>query len=310
MEDKSLKSLIRLIGVGIIFLCLLLLFSWKADGKHYDDVRIPNNGLISFYDFEGSQTGDPFFPDKVGKNYMKAFGFIEIIDGTGDYSWYSNLAQILGADGFSWMEIPFISQYNTKSFSIGFLGGFGTVGLDVKRGFGPWNLHNNYFWSWGDKIAMYITTETVTEYWNEKLRQWQDEIIDGLDEVDIYKYPLYTTHLRFGDKRYKFFTHDPEFDYNHYVVVYDGVNRVLMGYWEGQQHFRELNVQRPLVSGHPIRFGTDNKLANNISGRFEEIAFYNRPLTPSEVTRYFGGRGLKIKPKNKMAWTWGELKSK
>ena len=308
MEDNSLKSLIRWIGVGIIFLCLLLLFSLKADGKHYDSMKIPNNGIVSFYDFEGSQTGDPIFTDKVGKNDMKAFGFIEIIDGTGDYSWYSNLAQILGADGFSWMEIPFIPQYNTKSFSIGFLGGFGTVGLDVKRGFGPWNLHNNHFWSWGDKIAMYITTEIVTEYWNEGLKRWQDEIIDGLDEDDIYKYPIYTTHLRFGDKRYKFFTHDPEFDYNHYVVVYDGIDRTLMGYWEGQLHIRELDVPRPTVSGHPIRFGTDHKLVNNISGRFDEIAFYNRPLTPHEVAKYYGGRGLEIKPKNKLAWTWGEVK--
>ena len=68
MEDNSLKSLIRWIGVGIIFLCLLLLFSLKADGKHYDSMKIPNNGIVSFYDFEGSQTGDPIFPDKVGKN--------------------------------------------------------------------------------------------------------------------------------------------------------------------------------------------------------------------------------------------------
>ena len=56
-----------------------LMFVQDVFGKHYDSMQIPNIGIVSFYDFEGSQTGDPIFPDKVGKNDMKAFGFIEII---------------------------------------------------------------------------------------------------------------------------------------------------------------------------------------------------------------------------------------
>ena len=45
-----------------------LMFVQDVFGKHYDSMQIPNNGIVSFYDFEGSQTGDPIFPDKVGKN--------------------------------------------------------------------------------------------------------------------------------------------------------------------------------------------------------------------------------------------------
>ena len=99
------KATIRWFGVATIFLFLSLLFTLKAHGKHYDDVRIPNNGIVSYYDFEGSQTGDPIILDKVGKNGMKVFGFPEIIDGTKGEGWYSNLVQILGADGFSYLEI-------------------------------------------------------------------------------------------------------------------------------------------------------------------------------------------------------------
>ena len=62
------RATIRLVGVVTIFLFLSLLFTLNAYGKHYDGMRIPNNGIVSFYDFEGSQTGDPIFPDKVGKN--------------------------------------------------------------------------------------------------------------------------------------------------------------------------------------------------------------------------------------------------
>ena len=302
------KATIRWVGVATIFLFLSLLFTLKAHGKHYDDVRIPNNGIVSYYDFEDSQTGDPIILDKVGKNGMKVFGFPEIIDGTKGEGWYSNLVQILGADGFSYLEIPFISDYNTRSFSIGFQGGFGTVGLDVGREFGPWDLDRNYYWSWGDKIALYITSETVTEG-----QSWMEGVIvDGVmveeEVVAEYEYDLYTTNLRFGDKTYKFLTHDAQFAYHHYVVVYDGTNRVLMGYWDGQQHIRESNVPRPAVSGQPIMFATDHKLEHNFSGRFDEIAIYNRPLTPNEVTRYYGGMGLKIKPKNKLTTTWGEMK--
>ena len=65
------RATIRLVGVVTIFLFLSLFlslfFTLNAFGKHFNDVRIPNNGIVSFYDFEGSQNGDPIFPDKVGK---------------------------------------------------------------------------------------------------------------------------------------------------------------------------------------------------------------------------------------------------
>ena len=277
MYQRTIKDVY--VVVFLMWLFFTILFVQDTYGKHYDDVRIPNNGIVRYYDFEGSHTGDPSIPDKVGKNNMKDFGFPEIIDGTAGEGWYSNLVQILGADAFSFLEIPYIPKYNTKSFSIGFYGGFGNLRGDVN-----WNLHKNYYWSWGDKVAMCITTEVVDEY------------------------ELYTTNLRFGDKTYSFYTHDEQFAYHHYVVVYDGTNRVLMGYWDGQQHIRDLNVSRPSVSGSPIRFATDNDLNHNFSGRFDEIAIYNRPLTPIEVTRYYGGVGLEIKPKLKLTTTWGEVK--
>ena len=277
------RATIRWFGVGVIFLFLSLLFTIEAHGKHYDEVRIPNNGIVSYYDFEGSHTGDPIFLDKVGNNGMKVFGFPEIIDGTAGEGWYSNLVQILGADGFSYLEIPFVPKYNTKSFSIGFQGGFGNLG-----GVENWNFNKNHYWSWGDKIAMYMTSEVVTE--------------------EDYEYELYTTNLKFGNKTYKFLTHDAQFAYHHYVVVYDGANRTLLGYWDGQQQIRDTNVPRPPVSGSPIRFAADHDLDHNFSGRFDEIAFYNRPLTPLEVTKYYGGIGLKIDPKLKLTITWGEMK--
>jgi len=301
------KSLIQWIGAGAIFLFLSLLFTLKAHGKHYDEVRIPNNGIVSYYDFEGSHTGDPTIPDKVGKNDMKVFGFPRIVDGTAGEGWYSNLVEVVGTDGFSFLEIPYIHKYNTKSFSIGFYGGFGTL---FDGTIGLWDLHKNYYWSWGDKIAMCITAETVVEeeHWVEGI------MINGVmveqEMVDEVEYELYTTNLRFGDKTYSFYTHDAQFAYHQYVVVYDGTNRILMGYWDGQQHIRELNVPRPKVSGSPIRFATDHDLEHNFSGRFDEIAFYNRPLTPIEVTRYYGGMSLKIEPKEKLTWIWGEVKTK
>jgi hypothetical protein len=253
-----------------------LMFVQDVYGRHYDEVRIPNNGIVSYYDFEGSHTGDLTIPDKAGKNNMKVVGFPEIIDGTAGEGWYSNLVEVVGANAFSFLEIPYTPEFNSKSFSIGFYGGF--CGLD------SWDLHKNYYWSWGDNLAMCITTEEV----------------DG-DE-------LYTTNLRFGNKTYSFFTHAEQFAYYHYVVVYDGTNRILMGYWDGQQQIRDTDVSRPSVSGSPIRFATDNNLNHNFSGRFDEIAIYNRPLTPIEVTRYYGGVGLEIEPKGKLACTWGEVK--
>ena len=114
------KSIIRWIGVGAIFLFLLLLLSLSASGKHDNDIRISNNGIISYYDFEGAKTGDQVIRDKIGKNDMRTFGNPEILNGEQGEGWYSNLVQILGADGFSYLEIPFIPNYNSKSFSIGF----------------------------------------------------------------------------------------------------------------------------------------------------------------------------------------------
>ena len=297
------KSIIRWIGVGAIFLFLLLLFSLSASGKHDNDIRITNNGIISYYDFEGAKTGDQVIRDKFGKNDMRTFGNPEILNGEQGEGWYSNLVQILGADGFSYLEIPFIPNYNSKSFSIGFWGGFGSVGLDVNREFGPWDLHKNYYWSWGNKISLYITSEMV----EEEVVWW----IEGDDEeVQTFQLEQYTVNLKFGDKTYIFPMHETEFLYTHYTVVYDGVNDVLIGYWEGQQQIRERNVLRPAVGGNPIRFGTDHKLEHNFSGRFDEIVFYNRPLTPIEVAKLYSGMGLQINPKLKLSTTWGEVKTR
>ena len=274
MYQRTIKD--QYVVVFLMWLFFTILFVQDSYGKHYDKVKIPNNGIVSYYDFEGSHTGDLTIPDKVGKNNMKVVGFPEIIDGTAGEGWYSNLVEVVGANAFSFLEIPYTPEFNSKSFSIGFYGGF--CGLD------SWDLHKNYYWSWGDNLAMCITTEEV----------------DG-DE-------LYTTNLRFGNKTYSFFTHAEQFAYYHYVVVYDGTNRILMGYWDGQQQIRDTDVSRPSVSGSPIRFATDNNLNHNFSGRFDEIAIYNRPLTPIEVTRYYGGVGLEIEPKGKLACTWGEVK--
>ena len=274
MYQKAIKD--QYVVVFLMWLFFTILFVQDVYGKHYDEVRIPNNGIVSYYDFEGSHTGDLTIPDKAGKNNMKVVGFPEIIDGTAGEGWYSNLVEVVGANAFSFLEIPYTPEFNSKSFSIGFYGGF--CGLD------SWDLHKNYYWSWGDNLAMCITTEEV----------------DG-DE-------LYTTNLRFGNKTYSFYTHAVQFAYYHYVVVYDGTNRILMGYWDGQQQIRDTDVSRPSVSGSPIRFATDNNLNRNFSGRFDEIAIYNRPLTPIEVTRYYGGVGLEIEPKGKLAYTWGEAK--
>ena len=297
------KSIIRWIGVGAIFLFLLLLLSLSASGKHDNDIRISNNGIISYYDFEGAKTGDQVIRDKIGKNDMRTFGNPEILNGEQGEGWYSNLVQILGADGFSYLEIPFTPNYNSKSFSIGFWGGFGSVGLDVNREFGPWDLHKNYYWSWGNKISLYITSEMV----EEEVVWW----VEGDDEeVQTFQLEQYTVNLKFGDKTYTFPMHETEFMYTHYTIVYDGVNDVLIGYWEGQQQIRERNVLRPAVGGNPIRFGTDHKLEHNFSGRFDEIVFYNRPLTPIEVAKLYSGIGLQIKPKLKLSTTWGEVKTR
>ena len=274
MYQRTIKDVY--VVVFLMWLFFTIIFVQDVYGKHYDEVRIPNNGIVSYYDFEGSHTGDLTIPDKAGKNNMKVVGFPEIIDGTAGEGWYSNLVEVVGANAFSFLEIPYTPEFNSKSFSIGFYGGF--CGLD------SWDLHKNYYWSWGDNLAMCITIEVVDE-----------------DE-------LYTTNLRFGNKTYSFFTHAEQFAYYHYVVVYDGTNRILMGYWDGQQQIRDTNVSRPSVSGSPIRFATDNNLNHNFSGRFDEIAIYNRPLTPIEVTRYYGGVGLEIEPKGKLAYTWGEVK--
>ena len=297
------KSIIRWIGVGAIFLFLLLLLSLSASGKHDNDIRISNNGIISYYDFEGAKTGDQVIRDKIGKNDMRTFGNPEILNGEQGEGWYSNLVQILGADGFSYLEIPFTPNYNSKSFSIGFWGGFGSVGLDVNREFGPSDLHKNYYWSWGNKISLYITSEMV----EEEVVWW----VEGDDEeVQTFQLEQYTVNLKFGDKTYIFPLHETEFLYTHYTVVYDGVNDVLIGYWEGQQQIRERNVLRPAVGGNPIRFGADYKLEHNFSGRFDEIVFYNRPLTPIEVAKLYSGMGLQIKPKLKLSTTWGEVKTR
>ena len=295
------KSIIRWIGVGIIFLVLLLLFSVKAEGKHDEDIRISNNGIISYYDFEGAKTGDQVIRDKVGKNDMRLFGNPEIIDGNDDGGWYSHLVQILGADGFSYLEMPYTPNYNSKSFTIGFWGGFGSVGLDVNREFGPWDLHKNYYWSWGNKIALYLTTEIV----DQEVVWW----VEGDDdEVETFQMEQYTVNLKFGDKTYTFPLHESEFMYTHYAVVYDGDNDILIGYWEGQQQIRERNILRPAVGGNPIRIAADHKLEHNFSGRFDEIVFYNRPLTPIEVAKLYSGMGMKVEPKLKLATTWGEVK--
>ncbi len=58
----------KLIVIFLIWFMFTLMFVQDVFGKHYDSMQIPNNGIVSFYDFEGSQTGDPIFPDKVGKN--------------------------------------------------------------------------------------------------------------------------------------------------------------------------------------------------------------------------------------------------
>ena len=274
MYQRTIKDVY--VVVFLMWLFFTILFVQDVHGKHYDEIRIPNNGIVSFYDFEGSHTGDLTIPDKVGKNNMKVVGFPEIIDGTAGEGWYSNLVEVVGANAFSFLEIPYTPEFNSKSFSIGFYGGF--CGLD------SWDLHKNYYWSWGDNLAMCITTEVVDEY------------------------EIYTTNLRFGNKTYSFYTHAVQFAYYHYVVVYDGTNRILMGYWDGQQQIRDTDVSRPSVSGSPIRFATDNNLNHNFSGRFDGIAIYNRPLTPIEVTRYYGGVGLEIEPKGKLACTWGEVK--
>ena len=298
MYQRTIKDVY--VVAFLMWLFFTILFVQDIYGEHDDAVRIPNNGIISYYDFDESQTGDQVVRDNFGKNDMRIFGNPVIKDGREEGGWYSKLVEILGSDGFSYLEIPFIPEYNSKSFSIGFYGGFGTVGLDVERAFGPWDLHKNYFWSWGDKISLYLTTDMV-----EQEVAWF--IADG-DEPVTFTVEQYTTNLKFGDKTYVFYAHDEQFAYHQYVVVYDGANDVLLGYWDGQQHIRELNVSRPVVSGNPIRFAADYKLEHNFSGRFDEITFYNRALTPHEVTRYYGGIGLKVEPKLKLTTTWGEVK--
>ena len=291
----------KLVLLTLIWLMFTLMFVQDAFGKHDENIRISNNGIISYYDFEGAKTGDQVIRDKDGKNDMRTFGNPEILNGEQGEGWYSNLVQILGADGFSYLEIPFTPNYNSKSFSIGFWGGFGSVGLDVNREFGPWDLHKNYYWSWGDKISLYITSELV----EEEVVWW----VEGDDdEVQTFQMEQYTVNLKFGDKTYTFPLHETEFLYTHYTVVYDGVNDVLVGYWEGQQQIRERNILRPAVGGNPIRFATDHKLEHNFSGRFDEIVFYNRPITPIEVAKLYSGMGLKVEPKLKLTTTWGEVK--
>ena len=291
----------KLVLLTLIWLMFTLMFVQDAFGKHDENIRISNNGIISYYDFEGAKTGDQVIRDKVGKNDMRTFGNPEILNGEQGEGWYSNLVQILGADGFSYLEIPFTPNYNSKSFTIGFWGGFGSVGLDVNREFGPWDLHKNYYWSWGDKISLYITSELV----EEEVVWW----VEGDDdEVQTFQMEQYTVNLKFGDKTYIFPLHETEFLYTHYTVVYDGVNDVLVGYWEGQQQIRARNILRPAVGGNPIRFATDHKLVHNFSGRFDEIVFYNRPITPIEVAKLYSGMGLKVEPKLKLTTTWGEVK--
>ena len=199
------------------------------------------------------------------------------------------------------MEIPYTPNYNSKSFTIGFWGGFGSVGLDVNREFGPWDLHKNYYWSWGNKIALYLTSEIV----EEEVVWW----VEGDDdEVQTFQMEQYTVNLKFGDKTYIFPMHETEFMYTHYTIVYDGDNDILIGYWEGQQQIRERNILRPAVGGNPIRFAADHKLVHNFSGRFDEIVFYNRPLTPIEVAKLYSGMGMIVEPKLKLTTTWGEVK--
>jgi len=291
----------KLVLVALIWIMFTLMFIQDSFGKHDESIRISNNGIISYYDFEGAKTGDQVIRDKVGKNDMKLYGNPEIIDGEQGEGWYSNLVQILGADGFSYLEMPYTPNYNSKSFTIGFWGGFGSVGLDVNREFGPWDLHKNYYWSWGNKIALYLTTEIV----DQEVIWW----VEGDDdEVETFQMEQYTVNLKFGDKTYTFPMHQDEFMYTHYTVVYDGDNDILIGYWEGQQQIRELNILRPAVGGNPIRIAADHKLEHNFSGRFDEIVFYNRPLTPIEVAKLYSGMGLKVEPKLKLTTTWGEVK--
>ena len=299
MYQKTIKD--EYVVVFLMWLFFTILFVQQTYGKHDENIRISNNGIISYYDFEGAKTGDQVVRDKVGKNDMRLFGNPEIIDGNDDGGWYSHLVQILGADGFSYLEMPYTPNYNSKSFTIGFWGGFGSVGLDVNREFGPWDLHKNYYWSWGNKIALYLTSEIVEQevvWWIEG-----DE-----DEVQTFQLEQYTVNLKFGDKTYTFPLHETEFLYTHYAVVYDGDNDILIGYWEGQQQIRERNILRPAVGGNPIRFAADHKLVHNFSGRFDEIVFYNRPITPIEVAKLYSGMGLKVAPKLKLTTTWGEVK--
>ena len=299
MYQRTIKD--EYVVVFLMWLFFTILFVQQTYGKHDENIRISNNGIISYYDFEGAKTGDQVIRDKVGKNDMRLFGNPEIIDGNDDGGWYSHLVQILGADGFSYLEMPYTPNYNSKSFTIGFWGGFGSVGLDVNREFGPWDLHKNYYWSWGNKIALYLTSEIV-----EQEVVWWVEGDD--DEVQTFQMEQYTVNLKFGDKTYTFPLHESEFMYTHYAVVYDGDNDILIGYWEGQQQIRERNILRPAVGGNPIRFASDHKLEHNFSGRFDEIVFYNRPITPIEVAKLYSGMGLKIEPKLKLTTTWGEVK--
>ena len=143
MYQRTIKDVY--VVAFLMWLFFTILFVQDTYGKHYDDVRIPNNGIVSYYDFEDAKAEDQVIRDKFGSNDMRIFGDIDIINGVQEGGWYSHLVQILGADGFSYLEMPFIPEYNSKSFSIGFYGGFGTVGLDVEREFGPWNLDKNYF---------------------------------------------------------------------------------------------------------------------------------------------------------------------
>ena len=43
---------------------------------------------------------------------------------------------------------------------------------------------------------------------------------------------------------------------------------------------------------------------------FDEIVFYNRPLTQIEVAKLYSGMGLQITPKLKLSTTWGEVKTR
>ena len=56
----------KLLLAFLMWIMFTVMFIQDIYGEHDDAVRIPNNGIISYYDFDESQTGDQVIRDNFG----------------------------------------------------------------------------------------------------------------------------------------------------------------------------------------------------------------------------------------------------